>query len=162
MQPGAALSVDLRSRIVAAWQTKRHTYPQLAELFGVGEATVSRLLRLFRETGSVEPRPHGGGAPRRLTPRDLERLKLLVERNPDWTTHELADALTELLGAPVSRSTVHRELRRMGYTPKKSPWSPKSATRSASRSGGSGTKKSSRRSPLRVWFLWTKPARTSR
>jgi transposase len=160
MQPGAALSVDLRRRIVAAAKTKRFTYRQLAELFSVGEASVSRLLRLFRETGSLEPRPHGGGAPRRLTSRDVERLKLLVERNPDWTTYELAEALTELLGSSVSRSTVHRELRRMGYTPKKSPWSPRSATRTASANGGGGTKRSSKASPLRVWFLWTKPART--
>ncbi|MFY0539472.1 DUF977 family protein [Nannocystis pusilla] len=56
-----AISTDLRIRIVEARAQERLTYEQLAERFGVGRATVDRVLRLARETGSVEPRPHGGG-----------------------------------------------------------------------------------------------------
>ncbi|WP_143825720.1 helix-turn-helix domain-containing protein [Nannocystis exedens] len=55
------ISVDLRIRIVEARVQDGQTYEQLAERFHVGRATVDRVLRLQRETGSVEPKPHGGG-----------------------------------------------------------------------------------------------------
>lgn len=160
MQPGAPISLDVRKRIIAAWRKGGYTQPQLAAVFGVGVATIVRLIHRYRETGSVAPRARGGGAPRRLTSKDVQKLQTLVERNPDWTTAELAEAMSELLGSKVSRSTVQRELRRLGYTPKKSRSSPRSATRTASASGAASTTKSSRRRPLRVLFLWTKPART--
>ncbi|MGO8971691.1 MAG: helix-turn-helix domain-containing protein, partial [Myxococcaceae bacterium] len=33
------------------------TYVKIAAVLGIGEATVSRVLRLYRETGSVKRRP---------------------------------------------------------------------------------------------------------
>jgi transposase len=47
-------SLDLRRRIVAAYLSANSgTHRQTAMIFGVGEATVSRLLRLHRETGDL-------------------------------------------------------------------------------------------------------------
>src|SRR2546423_15292366 len=71
-------SQDLRQRIL---ETARHggaTVKQIAERFLVSVSFVTRLLQLHRATGSVEPRPHGGGHPAVLTPADLERLRELV------------------------------------------------------------------------------------
>ena len=49
------LSIDLRRRIVAAYAAKRSgTYEETAELFDVGEATVSRLL-LCRHCAFMSP-----------------------------------------------------------------------------------------------------------
>ena len=56
-----ALSLDLRRRIIDAYDNGEGTQARLARRFKVGKATVERLVRLRRETGSVEPRPHGGG-----------------------------------------------------------------------------------------------------
>ena len=36
---------------------------QIARRFLVSVSFVTRLLQLYRSTGSVEPRPHGGGNP---------------------------------------------------------------------------------------------------
>jgi transposase len=48
------LSLDLRRRLVDAYLLKKSgTYKQTAALFGVGEATLSRNLRRYRETGDV-------------------------------------------------------------------------------------------------------------
>jgi transposase len=162
-QPGRATSIDLRERVVAAYKTGRFSYRSLAELLGIGSASVNRYLRLHRETGGVEPRPHGGGARPVLTEFDRRRLRSLIERHPDWTTFELRDALNEARRSkPVSRSTIVRALAALGYTRKKSLSSPKSATRRVSSSGDETTSRRSRRSPPTVLFIWTRPAQPSR
>jgi len=161
-QVGRPASVDLRERVVAAYKTGRFSYASLAEFFGIGPASVSRYLRLHRETGRVEPRPHGGGVRPVLTELDRRRLRSLLERHPDWTTYELRDALNEARQSAVSRSTVVRALAELGYTRKKSPWSPKSGTRRVTSSGEKSSSKRSRRSPPNVLFIWTRPAQPSR
>ena len=62
---GWAYSLDLRERVVGAFDVGDMTDEQVAELFQVGEATVHRWRRLKRETGSLVPRPPRGGACRR-------------------------------------------------------------------------------------------------
>jgi transposase len=57
----APISTDLRIRIVEARAQEGLTYEEFADRFHVGRATVDRVLRLARETGSVEPAPHAGG-----------------------------------------------------------------------------------------------------
>ena len=162
-KPGRAASLDLRERVVAAYKTGRFSYSSLAELFGIGTASVGRYLRLHRETGSVEPKPHGGGVPFVLTEFDRRRLKSLVERHPDFTTYELRDALNRARPkAPASRSTIRRALASLGYTVKKSPSLRRSGTRSASSSGAETISRKSRRSPPSVLFIWTRPAQPSR
>src|SRR4051794_41896862 len=75
-------SQDLRQRILETARRGDATLRQIAERFLVSVSFVTRLLRLHRTTGSVEPRPHGGGDPPRLTPGNLERLLQLVPQQP--------------------------------------------------------------------------------
>lgn len=58
MQP---LSNDLRKRILDAVDDKEGSRRKLAARFSVNTSTITRLLQLRRQTGSFEPRPHGGG-----------------------------------------------------------------------------------------------------
>ena len=81
-------SQDLRQRIVDTVQRGEGTVRQIAERFLVSVSFVTRLLQLHRSTGSVEPRPHGGGNPAVLTPEDLERLRELIRQQPDATLEE--------------------------------------------------------------------------
>lgn len=108
----------VREAIVRA-HGEGQTYVEIAERLGVGEATVSRILRLHRETGDVERRPRGGG---RVSPlRDVEReLELLVKEAPDSTVAEMAAELARRTGVRTSRASVGRALKRLGYTRKKS------------------------------------------
>lgn len=125
----APLSNDLRIRIVEARAQDEATYEMLAERFAVGRASVDRVLRLARETGSVEPAPHGGGAPKRIQEAEQAVLTELVRARPDATLEELCIALEAQTGVSVSRSTMSRELRSLGLTRKKSPSWRKSAAR---------------------------------
>jgi transposase len=79
------LSNDLRKRILDAVDNHEGPRRQLARRFGVNTSTITRLLQLRRQTGSSEPRPHGGGTAPTLDQDDLDRLRRLVEDDPDAT-----------------------------------------------------------------------------
>ena len=71
-------SQDLRQRILETIRRGEGSVRQIARRFLVSVSFVTRLLQLHRSTGSLEPRPHGGGNPAVLTPEDLERLRELI------------------------------------------------------------------------------------
>lgn len=127
------LSMDLRKRIVAAHARGDQSSDELAELFQVGRATVNRLVKRFREKGSVAPNPHAGGREKRLTGGDEEKLLELVTERADATIPELVSGLADRTGKRVSTSTMSRALARLGFTRKKSLWSRPKEPKSASR-----------------------------
>lgn len=113
----ADLSIDLRRRIVDAYEGRRTaTYVATAEMFDVGYATVSRLLRRKRETGDVLPKPRGGNNPRRV---NLEWLADHARENPDDRLIDRVAAWKQHSGRSVSISSVSRALRAIGWTHKK-------------------------------------------
>jgi transposase len=120
---------QVREAIVRSHQQNGLTYAETAALLGVGEATVSRILRRKRETGDVDPRPAGGGNWSPIVGRIARLLRSLVRDMPDATVRELTAALMSRGDVSTSRSVVQRALAREGFTRKKSPSSPKSATR---------------------------------
>ena len=135
-----AYSIDLRERIVAAIHMPGATYNSVAEQFSVGRATVSRLLRRVRETGSVAPAAKKGRPPRVLSEADRAVLVSLVTESPDATLTELADDLEVAIGKRVGTSTVGRALADEGFTRKKKRLKPRSATKSASQNSGLASK----------------------
>ena len=108
-------SIDLRNRIVAAVELGEHSLRDLAELFVVDLSTIVRLLQLYRRTGSVEPKPHGGGAVPKLDAQAVARLLELVREQPDATLAELRDRL----GIACSITAIFRALKRNRITYKK-------------------------------------------
>lgn len=122
----ATLSLDLRRRIVEAYQSKKSgTYEQTATLFGIGEATVSRLLRRQRETGDVLHKPRGGNNPRRV---DLAWLREDLRANPDARLVDRRDAWHRRAGKRVSLTAMWLAVRACGWTHKKRRWSPVNKT----------------------------------
>src|SRR6516162_3514254 len=108
-------SQDLRKRVLDTVQRGDGSLRQIARGFLVSISFVTRLLRLHRRTGSVLPRPQGGGNPAALGPEDLERLRELVRQQPDATLEELR----QRLGASCSTMTLARALRKLGLPRKK-------------------------------------------
>lgn len=125
MSVGHPTPEQLRAAIVRAFHEQGMSYEEIAELLGVGEATVSRVLRLHRETGSVAPRPRGGGNFSPIRGEVAGELSALVAERSDATVKELATELAQRIGVKTSRSSVLRALHRLGFTRKKSPSSPK-------------------------------------
>lgn len=112
------LSLDLRQRIVQAYEDEEGSQAELARRFMVSESTVERLVRLKRETGSVEAKPHAGGTACRISEADRERLLADFEAEPDLRQEDIAARLAAE-GRPVSQPTVSRALKRLGITFKK-------------------------------------------
>jgi transposase len=109
------LSQDLRQRILDTVQRREGSLRQIARRFLVSVSFVTRLLRTHRDTGALEPKPHGGGNPAVLTPEDLERLRELIRQQPDATFQECR----QRLGVSCSLMTISRALSRLGLPRKK-------------------------------------------
>ncbi|MCA9646702.1 MAG: transposase [Myxococcales bacterium] len=125
----APLSNDIRERVVLYRQKYGGTYEYIAEALGVGRASVSRILRLHRESGGVEPKPATGGYDSRLNEAAVDELIAMLEAEPDLTLERLADRWAEEHPElACSRQTVGRLVRKRGYTRKKSRSAPKNAT----------------------------------
>src|SRR5436190_1064921 len=110
-----AISQDLRERILDTVQGGDGTLGQIARRFLVSVSFITRLLQLHRSTGSLEPRPHGGGNPAVLGPEDLEQLRDLVQKQPDATLEECR----QRLGVSCSLMTISRALSQLGLPRKK-------------------------------------------
>jgi transposase len=54
-------SMDLRERVVAAYDRKTGTQEEVARRFDVSLSWLKKLLRFRRDRGSLAPKPHGGG-----------------------------------------------------------------------------------------------------
>ena len=105
-----AYSQDLRTRILATVERGEGSLRQIARRFLVSVAVITRLLQRYRSTGSLEPKPHGGGHPAALGPEDLQQLRKLVSQQADATLEELRDRL----GVACSHMAICRVLRQLG------------------------------------------------
>lgn len=114
-----AYSMDLRQKIVSAYESGHGTFDELADTFEVGRRTVARFINLARSGEGLWPKPHGGGRPPRLSGRALVLLGERVAGRPDATLAELSDYLRAHAGAAAHPSTVCRVLRRLGLPRKK-------------------------------------------
>jgi transposase len=111
----SAYSQDLRQRVIDTVERGEGSLGQIASRFLVSISFVTRLVRHLRDTGSVEPQPHGGGRPPALGPADLHRLGELVRGHPDATLEELR----QLLGVDCSIMAISRALRKLKITRKR-------------------------------------------
>ena len=108
-------SQDLRQRVLDTVQRGEESFRQIARRFLVSVSFVTDLVQLYRRTGSLQPKPHGGGNPPKLGPEDLERLRELVRQQPDATLEELQ----KRLGVACSIMTIARALDKLGLPRKK-------------------------------------------
>ena len=60
-------TLDLRQRIIDAVEQNIYSKREIAEIFGIHESFIYKLLRQRRERGNIAPLPHGGGAQPKLT-----------------------------------------------------------------------------------------------
>jgi transposase len=112
-------STDLRERIVDAYDKAEGSLRELAARFKVAPKTVQNYLNRKRETGSVEPRPHGGGPAPKLDDAGVRELRTVVEEKNDRSLDEIANELDRRCKVRVGRSTVWRIVERLGITRKK-------------------------------------------
>lgn len=110
--------VELRVRVVEAYESGAGSYPTVAEHFRVGEATVRRWVKQFRLEGDLTPRKKGGGNRSDIA---LEELERLVTELGDANAGEITAAYNRGKRGKARRhvSSIKRALHRAGYVVKK-------------------------------------------
>jgi len=113
-------SEDLRLRVVDAVDRAVGSQGQVAGLFGVSRTFVKKLLRQRRETGSLAPKPHGGGHRPKLDGKKCEAVRAyIVEVQDDASLAEVQAYVERRLKVTVSQATVSRVLQQLGLPRKK-------------------------------------------
>jgi transposase len=114
-----AYSLDLRQKIVDARLKDHLSYRAIAEKFDVALSFVCKILKQWRETGDISPRPCGGGNPMKLSPDQIIIVGDIVTDKNDLTLPEIRDELEKRASVLVSCSTISRVLASLGFTRKK-------------------------------------------
>jgi len=115
----AAYSLDLRQRILSAWENKENTQRGLAERFKVSLSFIRDLLRRYRETNEIAAKPQGGDRRSKIKGEDEELLKKIVAEQNDIYLREIQEKLQQDKGIEVSISGVSRTLKRLNLGRKK-------------------------------------------
>ena len=110
-----AYSTDLRSRVLAAVEAGEGV-EAAAHRFAVGRSTAYRWVAAARDEGRREAKPMRGGPAPRIQGA-AEAAMLGLAGGPDHLSlAEIAVRLAEATGMHVHPATVHRALRRAGWT----------------------------------------------
>ena len=110
--------IELRQRLVKAYERGEGGYILLARRFCVGEASAKRWVRQYRDEGHVEPRKKGGGTPSDVSQAELEEI---LARCPDANAAEITAEYNRGRRGRRRRhaSSIKQALYRAGYVVKK-------------------------------------------
>ena len=118
-----AYSLDLRERVVSAYENGVETILEVAERFEVSDSFIKKLLRRKRASGEIAPVGHRGGQPKRLSEKHRKWLLKTVLAAPDITLNDLRERLLAEHQIAASVPTLSRELHRLNLRRKKNVWS---------------------------------------
>lgn len=108
------LEKQTRELLVKAYE-KSHNVSEVARNFSVNRTTVYNYINKKKNNISLEVRTNMRGRKSKLTQKNLDDIKNLIEEQNDITIHEI----TEKLKLTVSDKTVRRAVIKMGYVYKK-------------------------------------------
>ena len=109
------ISLDLRERIVAAYDGQEGTREEVAKRFKVSVGLVKKLLVQRNRTGDLRARYRYCGRKAKLEPRHGAALRKVVAQEPDLTLAEIK----QRLGLNCTIGAIHWVLARMDLTYKK-------------------------------------------
>ena len=110
-----ALSIDLRERILAAYDKENATREDVARRFRVSLGMVKKLIQQRRHTGNIQSRRHLCGRKPLILENHRNQMRDLVSKKPDITLAELRDAV----GLNCTLPAIHYALEQMGLSYKK-------------------------------------------
>jgi transposase len=109
------LSLDLRERIVGAYDGQEGTREQIASRFRVSLGMVKKLLQQRSKTNELGHRHRYSGRKAKILPEYRDKLTMLVAAQPDLTLDQIRQKLTMNCTVPA----VHYALVALGLTYKK-------------------------------------------
>ena len=116
--------MDIRERILAAYDQDEGTRAEVAHRFRVSLGMVKKLLQQRRRTGDIAPRHHLAGRKPMIVAAHHHQIRTLLAKKNDLTLEELRAAT----GLRCSLQAIHVVLARLGLTYKKRHSVPASKT----------------------------------
>ena len=118
------ISLDLRERILEAYDEGEATRDQVAHRFRVSLGMVKKLLQQRRHSGDIRARHHLAGRKPLILVEHRQEMDRLLKTKPDMTLKELREAM----GLKCSLQAIHVVLGKMEMTLKKRLSAPASKT----------------------------------
>jgi transposase len=118
------ISLDLRERILAAYDHAEGTRLEMARRFRVSLGLVKKLLQQRRGTGDIAPRHRFSGRKPAIVASHRQQFRALLTKKNDLTLRELRVSA----GLKCSLQAINVVLARMGLTYKKRRFTPANRT----------------------------------
>ena len=117
-----AYSVDLRKRVLAAYDSGKYSLNQISTQFQVTTRWIQKLRQQREQEGSIAPRPQNQGRKPAFSGAVLDQLNHIVETRPDSTLEELKEHFSGQVDCSIV--AIHNALKRLGWRYKKNRYVP--------------------------------------
>ena len=117
-----AYSMDLRKRVMAAYDSGRYTLKQVAQRFDVTARWIQQLRQRRELEGTIAAHPQNQGRKPAFRGKQLEELNEFVQRQPDATLEEIKEHFAEKTTCSIV--AIHYTLKRLGWRYKKKRYEP--------------------------------------
>jgi transposase len=117
-----AYSMDLRKRVLAAYDSGKYTLGQVARQFGVTTRWIQQLRQRREQEGTIAACPQNQGRKPAFRGRQLEKLNEFVRDHPDATLEEIREHFAGQI--TCSLVAIHYALKRLGWRYKKKRYEP--------------------------------------
>ena len=117
-----AYSIDLRKRVLAAYDSGKYSLKRVAEQFQVTTRWIQQLRQRRELEGSIAPHPQNQGRKAAFTGANLQQLNDFVKKRPDATLEEIKEHFSSKVNC--SLVAIHYTLKRLGWHYKKKRYEP--------------------------------------
>ena len=121
-----AYSMDLRKRVLAAYDSGKYSLNQIAKQFQVTTRWIQKLRQRRKQEGSIAPKPQNQGRKPVFQGKNLKRLEQFIEAYPDATLEETKQHFLGVVECSIV--TIHNTLKRLELRYKKNRYMPVSKT----------------------------------
>ena len=121
-----AYSIDLRKRVLAAYDSGKYSVNHIAEQFQVTTRWIQKLRQQRKQEGSIAPRPPNKGRKPVFQGKDLGKLEQFIETHPDATLEEIKQYFLGVVECSIV--TIHNTLKRLELRYKKNRCVPANKT----------------------------------
>jgi transposase len=119
-------SIDLRERIVAAYDAGEGNMQQVADRFKVSLGLVKKLLAQRRNLGTIEPQYQNVGRKPAFDGENLNQLDKFLQKHADATLIEIQEHFSDSVSC--SLQAISNAIKRLGWRYKKKHYEPVSKT----------------------------------
>jgi len=115
----AAYSIDLRKKIVWAYQDENASYSKVAKSFKVSVNSVKRYVKQYREEGDLSPKKGNQGRPSKIDEIGYETIQKIIQNKPAITLAELSELYYKKRKVKAGRSILSRVCLKLNLRRKK-------------------------------------------